>query len=69
MVALIMSALYVWCQVNKDTIVQFWFGTQFKVRKLLNMDIPTLTFDLSVYMQAMYLPWILLAFNFVLSGR
>ena len=26
-----LSALYVWCQVNKDAIVQFWFGMQFKV--------------------------------------
>jgi derlin-1 len=47
MTSLIMSALYVWCQVNRDTVVQFWFGTQFK---------------------AMYLPWILLAFNFILRG-
>eukprot|EP00794_Sanderia_malayensis_P018809 gene18809-20705_t len=28
--ALILSVLYVWCQINKDTVVQFWFGTQFK---------------------------------------
>ena len=28
---LILSVLYVWCQINKDTIVQFWFGMQFKV--------------------------------------
>jgi len=28
---LVLSVLYVWCQVNKDTIVQFWFGMQFKV--------------------------------------
>ena len=28
---LVLSALYVWCQVNKDAIVQFWFGMQFKV--------------------------------------
>lgn len=31
---LVLSVLYVWCQVNKDTIVQFWFGMQFKVRVL-----------------------------------
>lgn len=42
---MILSVLYVWCQLNKDTIVNFWFGTQFK---------------------AMYLPWVLLAFNLVL---
>ena len=29
--ALIFSALYVWCQINKDVIVQFWFGVQVKV--------------------------------------
>lgn len=44
--ALILSVLYIWCQINKDTIVQFWFGTQFK---------------------AMYLPWVLAAFNMVLG--
>ena len=44
---LVLSVLYVWCQLNKDTIVNFWFGSQFK---------------------AMYLPWVLLAFNVVISG-
>lgn len=44
---MILSVLYVWCQLNKDTIVSFWFGTRFK---------------------ALYLPWVLLAFNLVLSG-
>ena len=28
---LVLSVLYVWCQLNKDVIVQFWFGTRFKV--------------------------------------
>eukprot|EP00118_Oscarella_pearsei_P001128 m.6671 g.6671 ORF g.6671 m.6671 type:complete len:252 (+) comp16563_c0_seq1:60-815(+) len=27
---LIMSVLYVWCQLNKDMIVRFWFGMEFK---------------------------------------
>lgn len=31
MIPMIMSVLYVWAQLNKDTIVSFWFGTQFKV--------------------------------------
>lgn len=44
---MIMSVLYVWCQLNKEVIVRFWFGTQFK---------------------AMYLPWILLGFNLILSS-
>ena len=44
---MVMSILYVWCQLNKDTIVNFWFGTQFK---------------------AMYLPWVLFAFNLIISG-
>ncbi|KAM9310782.1 derlin-1 [Pholidichthys leucotaenia] len=47
MIALIMSVLYVWAQFNKDAIVAFWFGTQFK---------------------AYYLPWVILIFNFILSG-
>lgn len=29
--SLIFSVLYVWCQINKDTITQFWFGVQVKV--------------------------------------
>lgn len=44
---MILSVLYVWCQLNKDMIVSFWFGTQFK---------------------AMYLPWVLLAFNMIVGG-
>lgn len=44
---MILSVLYVWCQLNKETIVNFWFGTRFK---------------------AMYLPWVLLAFNVILSS-
>lgn len=43
---LVLSVLYVWCQLNKDTIVNFWFGTQFK---------------------AMYLPWVLFAFNVIIA--
>ncbi|KAI0218961.1 Derlin-1 [Lamellibrachia satsuma] len=31
---MILSVLYVWCQLNKDTVVQFWFGTQFKAMYL-----------------------------------
>ena len=26
----VLSVIYVWCQLNKETIVQFWFGTKFK---------------------------------------
>lgn len=32
--AMILSVLYIWCQFNKDQIVQFWFGTQFKAMYL-----------------------------------
>jgi len=44
---MVLSVLYVWCQLNRDMIVQFWFGTKFK---------------------AMYLPWVLLMVNLILSG-
>ncbi|VDD74069.1 unnamed protein product [Mesocestoides corti] len=27
---MVLSVIYVWSQLNKDVIVQFWFGTQFK---------------------------------------
>ncbi|XP_065314547.1 derlin-1-like isoform X2 [Gordionus sp. m RMFG-2023] len=45
---MVLSMLYIWCQLNKDVIVSFWFGTQFK---------------------AIYLPWVLAAFNMILQGR
>lgn len=44
---MVLSVLYIWCQLNKDTEVTFWFGTRFK---------------------AMYLPWVLMGFNMILSG-
>lgn len=44
---MVLSVLYIWCQLNKEAIVSFWFGTRFK---------------------AMYLPWVLLAFNVVMGG-
>lgn len=31
---LIFSVLYVWCQINRDQIVSFWFGTRFKAAYL-----------------------------------
>ena len=30
---MVLSVLYVWCMLNKEVIVQFWFGSQFKVFK------------------------------------
>uniref|UniRef100_A0A915E5L3 Derlin n=1 Tax=Ditylenchus dipsaci TaxID=166011 RepID=A0A915E5L3_9BILA len=44
---MVLSVLYVWCQFNRDQIVSFWFGMQFK---------------------ALYLPWVLVAFNMILRG-
>lgn len=44
---MVLSVLYIWCQLHKDVTVNFWFGTRFK---------------------AMYLPWVLLAFNVIISG-
>ncbi|XP_014218468.1 derlin-1 [Copidosoma floridanum] len=32
--SMIVSVIYVWCQLNKDAIVQFWFGLQFKAMYL-----------------------------------
>ncbi|GMR53103.1 hypothetical protein PMAYCL1PPCAC_23298, partial [Pristionchus mayeri] len=31
---MVMAVLYVWSQLNKDTIVSFWFGTRFKAMYL-----------------------------------
>jgi len=44
---MVLSVLYIWCQLNKEQVVSFWFGTRFK---------------------AVYLPWVLFAFNMVISG-
>lgn len=27
---MVLSVIYVWSQLNRDLIVQFWFGTSFK---------------------------------------
>ena len=26
---MVMSVLYVWCQINRDEVVGFWFGVQY----------------------------------------
>lgn len=31
---MVMSVIYVYCMVNQDQIVSFWFGTRFKARYL-----------------------------------
>ena len=31
---MVLSVLYVWCQLNRDVIVNFWFGTRFKAMYL-----------------------------------
>ncbi len=45
--ALIFSTLYIWCQINKESIVQFWFGIQIKVtlcvRACVRVRMPVLT--------------------------
>jgi len=45
--AMILSVMYIWCQLNKETMMSFWFGMQFK---------------------AMYMPWVIMLFNWILSG-
>lgn len=32
--SMVIAALYVWCQFNKDVVVSFWFGTRFKAQFL-----------------------------------
>ncbi len=27
---MILSVMYIWCQLNKEAIMSFWFGMQFK---------------------------------------
>lgn len=45
--AMILSVMYIWCQLNKETMMSFWFGMQFK---------------------AMYMPWVIMLFNWIISG-
>ncbi|GAB6021387.1 hypothetical protein CHUAL_003994 [Chamberlinius hualienensis] len=45
--SMVMVVIYIWCQMNQEVVVTFWFGTRFK---------------------AMYLPWVVTIFEFVLSG-
>ena len=44
---MVLSIMYVWCQLNKDTIVNFWFGTQFKVGALALFKGFLVRFDVS----------------------
>jgi derlin-1 len=37
---MVLSVLYVYCQINKDQIVSFWFGTQFKAMYLVRTRFP-----------------------------
>ncbi len=30
MEAMILSVMYIWCQLNKEIMMSFWFGMQFK---------------------------------------
>ncbi|KAK9877909.1 hypothetical protein WA026_020133 [Henosepilachna vigintioctopunctata] len=46
--AMILSVLYVWCQLNKDTIVTFWFGTRFKA-----MYLPWILFGFNMILNGM----------------
>ncbi len=45
--AMILSVMYIWCQLNKEVMMSFWFGMQFK---------------------AMYMPWVIMLFNWIISG-
>ncbi len=44
---MILSVMYIWCQLNKEVMMSFWFGMQFK---------------------AMYMPWVIMLFNWIMSG-
>ena len=74
---MVLATLYVWCQLNKDVIVNFWFGTQFKVRHkgnqtgyclVVHEKSKFLLTPLIFAFQAMYLPWVLFAFNMIIAG-
>ena len=74
---MVLATLYVWCQLNKDVIVNFWFGTQFKVRHkgnqtgyclVVHEKSKFLLTPLIFVFQAMYLPWVLFAFNMIIAG-
>eukprot|EP00041_Stephanoeca_diplocostata_P006052 m.74064 g.74064 ORF g.74064 m.74064 type:complete len:277 (-) comp16143_c0_seq2:63-893(-) len=43
----VLAIVYIWCSINADVIVNFWFGLTF---------------------QAMYFPWVLMAFSILTGG-
>ena len=66
---MVLAVLYLWCMLNKETIVSFWFGTQFKVRQSFVQSIFNHLHQLSsLVFQAMYLPWVLFGFNLIIQG-
>ena len=109
--SLIFSVLYVWCRINKTTIVQFWFGVQVPVNigleyrfhlctlnvlspissciwwplflieligreregrggRLNNVEAMTgVMHNASSSLQAMYFPWVLFFFFFILGDK
>ena len=40
--------LYLWCVVNKDEVVSFWFGTKFKVRLFMYLYYDIKKHDISL---------------------
>ena len=66
---MVLAVLYLWCMLNKETIVSFWFGTQFKVRQSILQSVFNHFHQLSsLVFQAMYLPWVLFGFNLIIQG-
>lgn len=54
---MVMAVLYVWSQLNKDTIVSFWFGTRFKV--LFNSCYDNSNTDVSIFCAISHLVFII----------
>ena len=34
MVTMVICVIYIWCQLNKEVVMSFWFGAQFKAMNM-----------------------------------
>lgn len=47
--AMILSVIYIWCQLNKEALVDFWFGKCHLFNKLFGQSIYTFSFIFTDY--------------------
>ncbi len=63
---MVLSVLYVWCQLNKDVIVTFWYIKKGLFSNLFQLLIFLFDFRFGTKFKAWYLPWVLFGFKMVI---